>query len=452
MDLFLLFASLNMFMLYCADDVGQQLYFCELCSSLLPTKAELARHYVSYHNLSFDDTYVISTINDQQTSKAHDSKNISRSANGVIGEGGKLSSPVIQDVRLSDVSEAVDPKTATILDATEPVTFSSGDEEAKATEAHSYHSKPSLLRHRASASASGSRRAVDSALTKHTRHPTTVVSVYPCPVCGKVFRCHRYLRKHSETHGSAHACDICGKNYRSRAYLRLHRRRHEKAAMAAANATTDATPAPPRPRFSCTECTFTTDVIAAIHAHRQVHAPSNSVRCAICGRAYSNRAALSKHRRVHDTDRPFACPVSGCRWRFRTDAMCRAHIRAHTVAGRFRCSTCGYVFRRKHHLQRHEARMHQPGPKSAASAVSQSAADIMTDSSHNMSSYQTNDVLLSSLNGVDAPCSPSDIYDSADLIADEEDSSYRTLLDVSADVICDKKTGHFIADDLELFH
>jgi len=440
-----------MLLLCCADALGQQLYLCELCSNFLPTKAELVGHYVSHHNLSFDSCAAVTEVHDQKTSKVHDSKTTSKSVNGVISECGKMSFPVIQDVRLSDGSEAVNANTGAIHDPTEAVAFSTGDED-KATEGHSDRSKPSLLRSRGSVSASGTRRAVDSALTKHARHPTTVVSVYPCPVCGKIFRCRRYLRKHSETHGSAHACDICGKNYRSRAYLRLHRRRHEKAVMAAANPTTDPTPAPLRPRFSCTECTFTTDVIAAIHAHRQVHAPSGSVRCAICGRAYSNRAALSKHRRVHDTDRPFACPVPGCRWRFRTDVMCRAHVRAHTVAGRFRCSTCGYVFRRKHHLQRHEARMHQPRQSAATSTVSRSAstAATMTCGSHSMPRYQSSDVMLSSLNDVDTLCSPSDIYDSGDLITDD-DSSYKTLLDVSVDLICNKKSDSFTVDDLELF-
>jgi len=410
-----------------------------LCSNFLPTKAKLAGHYISHHKVSFDSC-VIAPIHEQKKSKSSDTNNVSKAANGVINEGGKLTSPIIQDVRLSDGSKAMDTKT----DSAEQAAFSSSDE-AKTTEMHSDHSKQSLLRTRGLASVSGGRRAVDGAVLKHVRHPTTVVSVYPCPVCGKIFRCRRYLRKHSETHGSAHACDICGKNYRSRAYLRLHRRRHEKAAMAAANPVPDATPALPRPRFSCKECTFTTDVIAAIHAHRQVHAPSGSVRCAICGRTYSNRAALSKHRRVHDTDRPFACPVPGCRWRFRTDVMCRAHVRAHTVAGRFRCSTCGYVFRRKHHLQRHEARMHQP--PQLAPAVSRSAS--VTNVSHSIPTYESSDVLLSSLNDVDTLCSPSDIYDSADLIPDD-DSSYRTLLDVSSDDICDKKCGNFM-DDLELF-
>jgi len=440
----LLLSDGELVVLCAADAVGQQLlYLCELCSSLLPTKAELTGHYVSHHNIAFD-MHIITATGEQRTTGVHDSKRVSKSVNGVIGEG---SSPVIQDVRLSDGSEA---KTGVILDPSESAAYSSSDE-VKTTESNSDRSKPSLLRHRGSAaSSSGSRRAVDSALIKHVRHPATVVSVYPCPVCGKIFRCRRYLRKHSETHGSAHACDICGKNYRSRAYLRLHRRRHEKAATdAAANLTTDPSPAPPRPRFSCTECSFTTDVIAAIHAHRQVHAPSNSVRCAVCGRAYSNRAALSKHRRVHDTDRPFACPVPGCRWRFRTDVMCRAHVRAHTVAGRFRCSTCGYVFRRKHHLQRHEARMHQPTQPSAVSTVSQSASAAAV-TTNGMSAYQTSDVLLPSLDDVDPLCSPSDIYDASDLITDD-DGTYSTLLDAACDVICDKKNGNFIVDDLELF-
>ena len=38
--------------------------------------------------------------------------------------------------------------------------------------------------------------------------------------------------------------------------------------------------------------------------------------------------------------------------------MCKAHIRAHTTEGKFPCWVCGYVFRHKHHLQRHLKKMH----------------------------------------------------------------------------------------------
>jgi len=96
--------------------------------------------------------------------------------------------------------------------------------------------------------------------------------------------------------------------------------------------------------------------------------------------------------------------------------------------------------------------MHQTTQLTAATTASRSASAVavVTSDSHGMSAYQSSDVLLSSLNDVDTLCSPSDMYGTGDLITDE-DSSYRTLLDVSSDVICDKKSGSFIVDDLELF-
>lgn len=164
---------------------------------------------------------------------------------------------------------------------------------------------------------------------------------YPCTVCGKEFTRFRYLRKHLETHHAEKkfACDDCGKSYKSRTYLRVHRRVHQKK------------------EFSCNQCSFVSSVSAAIRAHRQIH-NSGSAICDICGHAYIDRSTLGKHKRVHDLSRPFACNFPGCKWRFKTEVMCRAHIRAHTTQGKFRCAVCGYVFRQKHHLQRHELHMH----------------------------------------------------------------------------------------------
>jgi rubredoxin len=353
----------------------------------------------------------------------------------------------------------------------------------------------------------GGGRQTDSATGKvGGRRPNAMMSVFPCSICGKVFRQRRYLHKHSETHEAAHACDVCGKTYRCRAYLRLHSRRHA------------APEAAPKPRFACTECDFTSDVAAAIHAHRQVHVPSDSVRCAICGGAYADRAALSKHRRVHDAARPYACPFPGCAWRFRTDVMCRAHVRAHTIAGRFQCSICGYVFRRKHHLQRHEIRMHadsaatssalhaakSAGVAAATAAITTTArANHTGTSSSSVSSarsarsrvaslpativrpvaqkcvqqqlpiklpktpYATDvesgvacksndsqtiavepDILLSTMNEDKDYVNPT-LAVGYDHLTD--DDCFTALLDMS-DVELDKKNGHLIVDDFDLFH
>ena len=193
-------------------------------------------------------------------------------------------------------------------------------------------------------------------------HPV-LESVHPCAVCGKVFRRYRYLRKHQETHRAEKrfVCTDCGKPFKSRTYLRVHRRLHDD---------TEATAMQKKP-FSCNQCAFVSCNGAAIHAHRQIH-NQGSVLCDICGHAYTDRSTLGKHKRVHDPARPYACSFPGCTWRFKTEIMCKAHVRAHTTEGKFRCTICGYVFRHKHHLQRHESRMHgDDTTQNSASATSE---------------------------------------------------------------------------------
>ena len=167
--------------------------------------------------------------------------------------------------------------------------------------------------------------------------------VFTCQQCSKVFNRLRYLKKHVETHRleKKFLCDECGKSFKSRTYLSVHRKVHQVEGKL----------------FKCAQCDFTSRINAAIHAHRQLHS-QGSVLCDICGYAYTDKSTLNKHKRVHDLTRPYACTFPQCTWRFKTETMCKAHIRAHTTEGKFRCRDCGYVFRQKHHLLRHETNMH----------------------------------------------------------------------------------------------
>ena len=164
---------------------------------------------------------------------------------------------------------------------------------------------------------------------------------FSCKVCGKTFNRLRYLRKHAQVHrpDKKHLCDECGKSFRTRAYLVAHHRVHLAK------------------EYRCGQCHFRSSINAVIHAHRQLH-HDGSVLCDICGFAYNDRATLKKHKLVHDPARPHPCTFPGCTWRFKSEVMCLAHVRAHTSEGKFQCSLCSYVFRQNHHLQRHIATVH----------------------------------------------------------------------------------------------
>ena len=165
--------------------------------------------------------------------------------------------------------------------------------------------------------------------------------IYTCHKCQKVFQRARSLRLHLEIHRTErnYLCDECGKAFKSQVRLNAHRKVHREKL------------------FRCSQCDFQSSINSNIHVHRQFHR-DGCVLCHVCGSAYTDKSTLKKHMQVHSLDRPFSCAFEGCTWRFKTQAMCKAHLRAHTTKGKFKCDICGYVFRHKHHLQRHQTSMH----------------------------------------------------------------------------------------------
>ena len=165
---------------------------------------------------------------------------------------------------------------------------------------------------------------------------------FPCRTCGKVFHRLRYLRKHEVIHKAEKnlLCSVCVKSFKTLANLNQHMRTHKE-----------------REAYKCRQCDFESTINIAIHAHRQLH-KDGCVLCDICGRAYNDKSTLTKHKKVHDPNRPFACTYPGCTLRFKSKKLCSAHLKSHTTKAKFDCKICGYAFRHKHHLQRHEIKVH----------------------------------------------------------------------------------------------
>ncbi|XP_052817638.1 zinc finger protein 701-like isoform X2 [Mya arenaria] len=167
---------------------------------------------------------------------------------------------------------------------------------------------------------------------------------FECKTCQKVFHRERFLKKHESVHEKSKEilCDICVKTFKTEAIFKQHMLKTHKRE---------------RGPYQCDKCDFTSSVNILIHEHRQIH-PENSILCEICGNAYADKSTLMKHMRVHDLSRPYPCQFKDCTWRFHSEVMCKAHMEAHVNKGKFKCSECGYVFRKKHHLKRHEKVVH----------------------------------------------------------------------------------------------
>lgn len=165
---------------------------------------------------------------------------------------------------------------------------------------------------------------------------------FPCQLCDKVFGRLRYLRVHYKHHTTErlYLCSVCSKTFKTKGNLEQHLKIHQE-----------------REPYKCPECDFESKVNIAIHKHRQIHNSGSQI-CDVCGKGYKDKSTLTKHKRVHDSTRPFACSYPGCTWRFRTELASNAHICLHSAKRSFICEMCGYAFRQKHHLHRHEKTVH----------------------------------------------------------------------------------------------
>ncbi|CAM4541302.1 unnamed protein product [Lepidochelys kempii] len=155
-------------------------------------------------------------------------------------------------------------------------------------------------------------------------------------------------------HGKKFVCPVCKKGFTRKRILQLHSSTHQAGCRPFCGTQRTASP---RRLHQCHQRSFQSAVSVVAWLHRQEHR-QGTVTCGVCHSAYRHRSTLHKHMRVHDAERPDGCSFPHCGWRFKSEVLLRAHLQAHVTPGQFECHSCGYAFRHKHHLQRHQARMH----------------------------------------------------------------------------------------------
>lgn len=118
--------------------------------------------------------------------------------------------------------------------------------------------------------------------------------VFPCSVCGKVFRFRSLLASHSLVHSEMRpfACDFCSRSFRRHSHLKRHR-----------------------------------EVVHANGAR-----PPQSFVCHICGKDKKCRSQLARHVIIHTGERPHACDL--CTARFNRHGNLQQHRRRVHGVGR----------------------------------------------------------------------------------------------------------------------
>ncbi|XP_052782300.1 zinc finger protein 184-like [Mya arenaria] len=188
-------------------------------------------------------------------------------------------------------------------------------------------------------------------LKTHTEMCHGTPELYPCHICGRMYRGRSLLASHINTHEQElrYKCDKCSAAYRSRVSLFNHKTRvHPKGGV--------------RRTFTCKVCSepfykndsYKHHIVSKNHVTEDQPLPDIKT-CEQCGKMFGSGFALSRHRRQQHSEKKLHCSV--CEKPFACSSNLRQHMWTHT-GQRPRCELCAIDFRSHRKLVEHMAEKH----------------------------------------------------------------------------------------------
>ncbi|EAT46047.1 AAEL002739-PA [Aedes aegypti] len=181
------------------------------------------------------------------------------------------------------------------------------------------------------------------AVERHKKvHERREKRIYPCSICGEVFKTNDEMRNHGLVHPeNQFVCEMCGASLKSATSLKSHMERHED-----------------KRKYSCQYCEYAAYTKINLTAHLQIHASDNAVlKCEICGTTFRKSGHLKRHIESHSNERKYACEQ--CPGRFNTKNTLRNHFNRVHLGVRYPCEYCEKTFDQRIILRDHIERVHQ---------------------------------------------------------------------------------------------
>ena len=178
---------------------------------------------------------------------------------------------------------------------------------------------------------------------KAPNEPKGSVSVYPCPICGKLQKSVANRDNHIEKCHKKLVCNICGASCQGRTEFARHKKSHLAISL-----------------YRCDQCPKRFTSQAGLRYHKISHSGAWRYSCSHCEQKFTTRSQKLTHERIHTGEKPYICDVCGKAFRVMDSLNRHQTCHKNTIDDCiYPCLVCGKRFKASHTAKRHMRKVHK---------------------------------------------------------------------------------------------